>query len=163
MAVLRSPQFGAILFRASELVGQQGQDAFEQLGIPLDARKISIVLALHRHGPLSSSELADRIGHSRQLIEARLKPVVADGFLVSRIDPQDSRKRVYDFADSAKPVVADVLATMADFEIVYDEIWAELGVDLEQALKAFETALKARTLTQRLLARFPHHNPEEPE
>ncbi|WP_297733460.1 MarR family winged helix-turn-helix transcriptional regulator [uncultured Maricaulis sp.] len=156
----RSPQFGAILFRASERVGQQGQDAFSALGIPLDARKVSIVLALHRHGPLSSSELADRIGHSRQLIEARLKPVVADGFLVSRRDPRDSRKRIYDFAPAAAPIVDEIVGVMADFERVYEALWEELGIDLEQALLKFEAALAERALLERLTDRFPHHRRE---
>jgi len=153
----RSPQFGAILFRASELIGRQGAEVFDRLGIELDARKISIVLALEAYGPLSSSELSERIGHSRQVIEARLKPSVADGFFVSYTDPEDSRRRVYDFSDRARPIVERILSVMVDFEQVYDALWTELGVNLEAALVAMEAALQARDLTDRLSDAFPEY------
>ena len=153
----RSPQFGAILFRASELIGRQGVEVFDRLGIELDARKISIVRAIEAYGPLSSAELSQRIGHSRQVIEARLKPSVADGFFVSYSDPDDSRRRVYDFSDQAKPVVQRVLSVMIDFETVYENLWSELGVHLEGALLAMESALQARDLTDRLADAFPEY------
>ncbi len=75
----REPQFGAILFRASQLVGDQGVEAFDVLGIALDARWLSIVLALNARGPMTSTQLAEHIGHSRQVIESRVKPGVARG------------------------------------------------------------------------------------
>ena len=81
--MIRSPQFGAILLRASELIATQGQEVFEALNISLPANRISLVLAIHTQGPLSSTELASHIGLSRQLIESRLKQSVADGFFVS--------------------------------------------------------------------------------
>ncbi len=155
MTQLRSPQFGAILFRASELIGTQGAEVFDRLGINLDARKVSIVLALHAHGPLSSSELSDKIGHSRQVIESRLKPSVADGFFVSYPDPDDQRRRVYDFSAQARPVVQRIISVMLDFEQVYDRLWSELGVNLEAALLAMERALDSRDLTDRLSDEFP--------
>jgi DNA-binding MarR family transcriptional regulator len=157
MSQPRSPQFGAILFRASVLIGDQGAAVFERLGIGLHADKISIVLALHTHGPQSSTQLSQRIGHSRQLIETRLKPSVADGFFVSMPDPTDSRRRIYDFSDAARPEVARIIAVMLDFETVYAELWAETGIDLEAGLLAMERALDRRDLTARLADRFPQH------
>ena len=151
----RSPQFGAILFRASEVIGAQGAEVFDRLRIDLDARKVSIVLALHAHGPLSSSELSRHIGHSRQAIESRLKPSVEDGFFDSSPDPGDSRKRIYDFSDEARPVAERIVAVMLDFEQVYAALWGELGVDLEAALLAMERALSKRSLTDLLCEQFP--------
>lgn len=157
MANPRSPQFGAILFRASELIGEQGAAVFDRLGIGLHASKISIVLAISAHGPQSSSQLAERIGHSRQLIESKLKPSVADGFFISAPDPEDSRRRIYDFSEAARPEVERILAVMTEFESVYDALWAEIGVDLEASLLAMEEALLKRHLTFRLVDQFPHH------
>ncbi len=42
--MIRSPQFGAILLRASELIATQGQEVFEALNISLPANRISLVL-----------------------------------------------------------------------------------------------------------------------
>lgn len=153
----RSPQFGAVLFRATELIAEQGARAFDRLGIELPAGKISLVLAIARHGPMSSSQLADHIGHSRQLIESKLKPSVAAGYFISRPDPDDSRRRIYDFSDSARPDVDRILEVMTDFEAVYEDLWAEIGVDLEIALGAMERALGRATLSERLMETFPKY------
>lgn len=157
----RSPQFGAILFRSGELIGEQGARVFDNLGVGLHASRISIVLAIHKHGALSSSQLSRHIGVSRQLIEARLKPEVAAGFFVSAPDPKDSRKRIYDFAETSRDEVARIIAIMLDFETVYANLWDEIGVELETALLAMEAALKKRDLTQRLIAEFPEYQTQK--
>lgn len=157
MSLPRSPQFGAILFRASELIAHQGDRVFDDLGVGVGAGKISIILAINQHGPLTSTELSRRIGHSRQVIESRLKSSVADGFFVSAIDPKDSRRRIYDFSEGARPIVARVLSIMLDFEKVYDALWHEIGLDLEAGLRALERGLSRTSLTERLYREFPKY------
>lgn len=153
----RSPQFGAILFRASELIGEQGEATFRRLDVGVPAHWISIVLALNRRGPMSSTELSEHIGHSRQVIESRLKPGVKTGFFKSRIDPNDSRRRIYDLTETARPIADHTVAIMLDFETVYDRLWQELGVDLEAGLLAMERALKRQDLTARLCTEHPQY------
>ena len=140
MPKIRSPQFGAILFRASELIGVQGAEVFDRLGISLHANKISIVLALHAKGALSSTELAQHIGVSRHLIESRLKPSVKDGFFISVPEPKDPRKRLYNISAGARSEADRTVSIMIDFEQVYSTLWEEIGVELENALKLMERA-----------------------
>jgi len=147
---LREPQFGAILFRASQTIGEQGVEAFQDLGIDLDARWLSIVLALNANGPMTSTQLSAHIGHSRQVIESRVKPGVAKGVFTARPDPEDARRTVYDLGEAARPVIDRAVATMAEFEQVYDALWQEIGVDLETGLLAMEAALARRSLIERL-------------
>lgn len=160
MTKLRSPQFGAILFRASELISIQGAEVFDRLGISLHANKISIVLALHAKGALSSTELSQHIGISRQLIESRLKSSVSDGFFISLPDPKDSRKRIYNIADDARAEADRIVSVMKDFEQVYATLWQEIGVDLEGTLKLMERALGQKSLTHRLCEDFPNYDDE---
>ncbi len=160
MSDIRSPQFGAILFRASELISVQGAEVFDELGFSLHANKISIVLALHTNGAMSSTELSKHIGISRQVLESRLKGSVKDGFFTSLADPNDSRKRIYDISADARPEADRIVAIMKDFEQVYDAMWQEIGVDLEQSLKKMERALKRKPLLSRLCDDFPKYNDE---
>jgi DNA-binding MarR family transcriptional regulator len=160
MTKLRSPQFGAILFRASELISVQGSEVFDRLGISLHANKISIVLALHSKGALSSTELSQHIGLSRQLIESRLKPSVKDGFFISLPDPKDSRKRIYNISDNSRAEADRIVLVMKDFEQVYSTLWEEIGVELESALKLMERALARKALTYRLCEDFPKYYDE---
>ncbi|UTW57877.1 winged helix-turn-helix transcriptional regulator [Kordiimonas sp. SCSIO 12603] len=160
MSDIRSPQFGAILFRATELISIQGTEVFDQLGISLHANKISIVLALYTKGAMSSTELSKHIGISRQVLESRLKGSVKDGFFTSSPDGKDSRKRVYDISAAARPEAERIVAIMKDFEHVYDVMWQEIGIDLEQGVKLMERALNRQSLLYRLCDKFPKYNEE---
>lgn len=160
MSELRSPQFGAILFRASELISAQGAQVFEELGFSLHANKISIVLALYTKGAMSSTELSKHIGISRQVLENRLKGSVKDGFFTSLPDPSDSRRRIYDISPQAQPEAERIVAIMKDFEQVYDAMWQEIEVNIELGLKKMERALKRKPLISRLCDDFPKYNDE---
>ncbi|MBC3766902.1 MarR family winged helix-turn-helix transcriptional regulator [Neptunicella marina] len=157
--MIRSPQFGAILMRSAELIALQGQEVFDELDIRFPANCISIMLALYTQGPLSSSELSKHIGLSRQLIESRLKNTVQNNYFQSQPDEHDSRKRVYIIAPNAMAEAQQIVAIMQDFEKVYDTLWNEVGVDLEQALKAMEKGLAKRSLLHRLYDQSPHLEP----
>ena len=158
MTELRSPQFGAILYRATELISAQGAEVFDRLGISLHANKISIVLAINAKGAMSSTEIARHIGISRQLIESRLKGSVDDGFFSQRPDPNDSRKKIYDIADAFKAEADRIVSIMKDFEEVYAELWEEIGVDLEEGVKMMEKALSRTSLEHRLCRAFPEYS-----
>jgi len=108
------------------------------LGISLHANKISIVLAINARGALSSTEISQHIGISRQLIESRLKSSVEDGFFIQSQDPRDSRKKIYDISEGSRAEAARIVSIMTDFETVYATLWAEIGVDLEAGLKSME-------------------------
>lgn len=154
---LRTPQFGAILFRAAELIGNQGVETLDRLGVDFDARKTSVLLTLHANGAQSSTELSRKIGHSRQLIESRLKPLLADDFLVEQQDPRDARRRIYDFSEDARVTVDRIVSIMTDFESVYESLWEEIGGDLEKLVLGMEQALKKKTLIDRLVEQFPDY------
>jgi len=160
MKNLRSPQFGAILFRASEVIAKQGGDVFNTLGFAIPASRISIVLAINKNGPCSSTSLSEHIGISRQLIESRLKAGVKDGTFITMVDKKDTRKRIYDFAENIKEEVQRIIEIMINFETVYEELWKEMGVDLESSLLLMEKALKKYSLEERLLNEFPKYNQE---
>ena len=147
---VRSPQFGAILFRCAELIGDQGSAAVREVGIDFNGRHTSIVLALNRLGPSSSGEIADHIGLSRQLIESRLKAMLATKQLRSFACETDGRKKLYDFNENWRETAARICHHMGDFEAVYTDLWNEIGVDIEQAVLVLERILKTKSLSARL-------------
>jgi len=163
MTELRSPQFGAILYRSSELISIQGAKVFDLLGISLHANKISIVLALNSKGAMSSTQISQHIGISRQLIESRLKSSVKDGFFTQFQDPNDSRKKIYDISEGSRNEAARIISIMKDFEQVYSTLWNEIGIDLEVGLKLMERALSRTSLEHRLCKEFPQYSEEMDE
>lgn len=146
----RSPQFGAILFRCAELIGDQGSEAVREAGIDFNGRHTSIVLALNRLGPSSPCEIADHTGLSRQLIESRLKAMLVTKQLRCFDSETDGRKKLYDFSEKWRKSAAEICHHMGDFEAVYADLWNEIDVDLEQAVLALERILKTKSLSARL-------------
>lgn len=149
--------FGMQLRRLSDLVGEQGREAFWRTGLALDAKLNSITTALFEYGALSSTEIAKITGLSRQLVESRLKKLEQADYVVSHISPEDPRKRLFEVSTSREAEIECAVATIVDFEKVYDALWDEIGVDLSDAVDKLERALRSRDLTDRLCDCFPKY------
>lgn len=144
--------------RVTDLVLEQSRQVFRKTGIELDAKMTSIITLIHLAGePLTSTTLAAKTGLSRQLVESRLRRLVADGYLKVAPDPADLRKRLYRISAEKAPDVDRVLASIADFEDVYEIIWVELGTDLQQGLRDLEAMLETKSLLVRLAELKPRY------
>ena len=156
MSTITSNIFGMRIRRAADVIGEQGREAFWRTGINLDAKLTSVVISLYEKDGQTSSELAVT-GLSRQLVEARLKQLQKDGYVVSQRSSADARKRTYSLTHSRREEIDRVVATMLDFEKVYEELWKEIGVDLADAISKLEQALHAKPLLARLCNEFPQY------
>jgi DNA-binding MarR family transcriptional regulator len=141
--------------RVTDLVLEQSRQAFWQSGIMLDAKMISIITLIHQSGPATSTALSEQTGLSRQLVESRLRRLVTDEYLQETQDPRDLRKRMYSIAQKKIPDVSQAVAMVADFEVVYEALWAELGMDLHRGIRDLEAALKTKSLIARLAEQKP--------
>lgn len=151
--------FGLKVRRLSDTIGQQGRDTYDALGIVIDAKLNSLILALKGHKGATSTELSSQTGLSRQLVEARLLKMMQHGLVDSEADCRDARRRVYRLTENASELAQEVSAVMKNFESVYDTMWAEIQVDLDEAIEKAEQALKERSLIHRYLDQFPHEQP----
>lgn len=147
--------FGLKARRFADIIGKQGRDAYDALGIAIDAKLNSLILALKRHKGATSTELSSQTGLSRQLVEARLLKMMQQGLVESEADCRDARRRVYRLTENASELAQEVSAVMKNFESVYDAMWAEIQVDLDEAIEKAEQALKERSLIYRYLDQFP--------
>jgi DNA-binding MarR family transcriptional regulator len=149
--------FGLRIRRATDLIGEQGREAFWRTGLALDAKLISIVVALYENGALSSSDIARKTGLLRQLVEARLRTLQKDGYVQSSINADDRRKRMFELTAENAPEVEKAVCMMRDFEQVYEALWAEIGVDMSTAIAKLEQALLAKPLLARLCDEHPSY------
>ena len=156
MGAITANIFGMRIRRAAEIIGEQGREAFWRTGIDLDAKLTSVVISLYEKDSQTSSELA-ATGLSRQLVERRLKQLEKDGYVTSQRSGADARKRTYSLTQSRREEIDRVVATMLDFEKVYEELWKEIGVDLGDAIIKLEQALHTKPLLARLCQEFPQY------
>ncbi|WP_428407781.1 MarR family transcriptional regulator [Hyphococcus sp.] len=157
MDVLSENLFGLQMRRVSDLIGEQGREVFWRSGIALDAKLISLVIALYEQDEQSSSELAAFTGLSRQLVESRLKTLEAEAYVKSAVSREDARKRVFSLSRRKRAEIEEAVDMMRDFEAVYDALWREIGVDMSEAVLKLERALHAKPLLARLCQEFPQY------
>ncbi len=149
--------FGMRLRRASDLIKEQGREAFWRTGIDLDAKFTSVLISLYENDRQTSSELANT-GLSRQLVESRLKQMEKNGYITSQRSADDGRKRTYSLSKKYQHEFDRAYETMIDFEKVYEELWREIGIDMGDAISKLEKALHAKPLLSRLCTEFPQYN-----
>lgn len=157
MSTLLARMFGLKAKRLAETIGQQGRDAYDALGIKVNAKMNSMVLALMELDAATSTELAKRTGLSRQLVESRIRQLEGAGHVTSDVDPNDARRRLYRLSAAHAPTFKAVHDVMTDFEDVYEELWEEIGVDVSDAISRMEQALARSTLTERLCHVHPKY------
>ncbi len=147
--------FGLQAKRFADLIGEQGRNAYALLGIDVDAKWNSLIMALSEQDGATSTELAARTGLSRQLVESRIGKMEAANLIVSEVDAADARRRLYRINPGQKKLIAEVHRAMANFEKVYNALWKEIGIDMAEAVHKAEQALLKRPLDQRYADMFP--------
>ena len=74
--------------------------------------------------------------------------------VVSEVDPQDARRRIYRLNLEHKQTFDAVFEAMENFEAVYEALWKEIGVDLSEAITKAETAPRQQPLNSRYAAMY---------
>ncbi len=161
MTTLLNRMFGLKAKRLADLIGQQGRDAYDALGIKVDAKLNSMVLGLMELEAATSTELAKRTGLSRQLVESRIRQLENAGQVTSDVDPEDARRRLYRLSKHHAQSFAAVMEVMTDFEDVYEALWEEIGVDVSDAISRMERALERSSLTERLCHVHPKYQKQK--
>jgi|GEM_PF-450181 len=147
--------FGLHAKRLADLIGEQGRDAYDLIGVAVDAKWNSLIMALAEGDGATSTELAARTGLSRQLVEHRIRKMTDAKLITSEVDKEDARRRLYRINPRQKKLVQDVHDAMAKFEKVYSALWKEIGIDGGEAILRIESALLAKPLDQRYAGMFP--------
>ncbi|MEP9385928.1 MarR family transcriptional regulator [Mesorhizobium sp. KR9-304] len=99
------------------------------------------VLLAARDRPASSTELASKLGVTKQAVSKVLEPMDAAGLIRRSADPQDARMKIVELAPRGKRLLATV-------ERIYAEIEAEWG----EAVGAEAIELTRSYLTEIVLA-----------
>lgn len=106
------------------------QNALKQKGWPTITRAQSLVFVNIGEGVTRPSDIASRVGVTRQAIHQTINELVEMGFLQLEPDPRDRRAKV----------------------VVFTETGAKIGGDAVDALQQIEQSLSSRIGVERVLA-----------
>ncbi len=137
-------------------VGQFYAMLYDQMEVCLELRDVrlpgyatSIVQTLFHGGPLSISELAQRLELSHQLASQRVKWLVGAGLATMEAGANDRRLRIVTLTDAGSAEADKLQDFLVLLEASYSDLFDEIGLDAHRAILDARAALAARPLATR--------------
>jgi DNA-binding MarR family transcriptional regulator len=138
------------LRRASELILEGSSAALRAQGFSAPARAGSTLLLLRANGPTGVTEIAYRLRLSHPLIIKLTAALAGAGLVENRTDPLDSRRRLIALTEKGLEEAERFDAFLRRLAGTFEEMFAESGADLFDAVERFEQAAGARPIAERL-------------
>ena len=160
MAQLGLPFLAHRLRRAAETFRDGYGEWLPEAGVVAPARGLSTMLLLDEKGPSGVVEIAARIRFSHPLVIRLGRDLEAAGLVAIANDAADGRKRVLSLTSQGKADVKRIRAACARIARAFDELSAEIGVDLMDVIARLEGAEVRSPFSDRLrrAARWPDHD-----
>lgn len=133
----------------SLLIEEQVVPVFKELGIIVPVRSCSLLTALADLEVASAADLAKYLGQSHQLVLQKIPALTRLNLLRRQVDPADKRRKVFRLTTAGMNQIQRIGQYSAFFESAYEELNAELGIDLFQIISRAIATLEERGLLER--------------
>jgi DNA-binding MarR family transcriptional regulator len=149
MTELNRTFLGRLSEQLSDLIEQQSAEVFARAGIVIPVKSSSLMGAVARLGPVSIADLVRALDRSHQLIQQKMRKLLALGLVSQRPDPDDQRANLIELTDKGRAQLALLDALDGEFVRAYAEMEADAGPVFDAIDRAI-VALKARPLIERM-------------
>lgn len=149
MTELNRTFLGRLSEQLSDLIEQQSAQVFERAGIVIPVKSSSLMGAVARLGPVSIADLVRALDRSHQLIQQKMRKLLALGLVSQRPNPDDQRANLIELTDKGRAQLALLDALDGEFVRAYAEMEADAGPVFDAIDRAI-IALKARPLIDRM-------------
>ena len=139
---------GLLLGQLVDRLVEEGAGPAEAAGIRAPLRTFSMMMLLAR-ADQSVTELARRLGVTHAAVIKTSRALNRLGFLARGDDPGDARRKPLTLTAAGRDEAARIQAFMDRTNAVYAELFAESGMDVFAAAKAFEVALDRKGFAAR--------------
>lgn len=140
-----------VVRRVSQRIAAAGDFYMRETGVSAAATSTAILAFVARREEAPLADIAQALGYTHQAVAKAMDLLEREGLVESRASNKDLRKRLVSLTRKGKHEAKLVDAVAERAAEVFDEVFAEIGVDIFSALRAFETALDRRPLEGRLL------------
>lgn len=141
---------GSRLRRVSEALTSEATGIYADYGLDFHPRWYPVFyLVGHRPG-LSSTEVAEQIGHTHASVSQIAKELVKSGLLAMAPDRQDRRRRLLTLTPAGRYVLPLLRAQTDDVRRAMRALLGEAQANLWEALTSFEQQLQQRSLRSRV-------------
>lgn len=149
MTELNRTFLGRLSEQLSDLIEQQSAQVFDRVGIVIPVRSSSLMGAIARLGPVSIADLVRALDRSHQLIQQKMRKLLALGLVSQRPDPGDQRANLIELTDKGREQLALLDGLDDEFHRAYAEMEADAGPVFDAIDRAI-VLLKSRPLIDRM-------------
>jgi N-acetylglutamate synthase-like GNAT family acetyltransferase/predicted transcriptional regulator len=146
---------GSRLRRMSGVFTDEARQVFSLYGVGLDPKWFPVFYVLARRTDgLSTTEIAEEIGHSHASVSQIVKAMCAEGLVSTSRTAEDARVNLIRLSDSGRAVTPRLYEQCSDVGEAIDELLAEAHSDLWHALAEVEHLLEEKPLYRRVKERY---------
>ena len=127
------------LKRVSDAMLHDGRRMYKQLGYDIEPNWFVIFKLLEKHGELTVTEIADKIGFAHPSVIAIVNKMLKSGYLTEKKSPTDSRKRIL-----------SLTAKAADKLPEFEKIWDAGTAGVKRMLETTDAFAFLETLEDRI-------------
>jgi DNA-binding MarR family transcriptional regulator len=138
------------LRRLSERFLAGARDWLPQMGVTIPANALSTVLLLAEAGPLAVTDIAQRLRFSHPMIIGLVRDLEAAGAVRTYADHADRRRRLTALTPAGEAQARAIRTANAALARAYDQLGAEVGVDLLVLVEALDRACDQAPFDARL-------------
>lgn len=146
---------GARTQALSDLIVEQGCAMLESKGLQTNARAVSIVLTLHKYGPLPLTKLASHLNQPHQLTAQRLSYIEQAKLVQRKPDPKDARRSVLHLTARGRKEAELLLFVLEEASQAFITMFDEIGCDLLTSVNNAIDALQSKPLLVRMSENSP--------
>lgn len=149
MTELNRTFLGRLSEQLSDLIEQQSAQVFERAGIIIPVKSSSLMGAIARLGPVSIAELVRAMDRSHQLIQQKMRKLLALGLVSQRPSPDDQRVNLIELTELGR----EQLTLLDGLDDAFQRAYAEMETDAGPVFDAIDRAiisLKSRPLIDRM-------------
>ncbi|GIF13413.1 MarR family winged helix-turn-helix transcriptional regulator [Actinoplanes teichomyceticus] len=111
------------------------------------------LIKLHRHGPMTISELAAAVGRTHSALSQKVSAMRAAGWVRTEAGP-DARTKTVALTGKAERIAGRLAAEWRATEAAVAEIDAELPYPMTRVVRDIEAALRRKSFRDRIVAKL---------
>ncbi len=136
--------------RLLEILSDQGDRYLKNAGLSFPARANLTILLIDEGENISIADITNELKQPHQLVAQRVSLLIDRGLVSKLSDPQDGRRNILKLTKKGRKEVAILRERLEDAICAFDDLFAEIGVDLNLALEKAVAAFSAVPLEDRV-------------
>lgn len=150
---LRAAFIGNRLQRLVDLISEQGDQLLQQERLGFRAAACSTLLLLNEGTGMTIADVARRLSQPHQLVAQRTQALIKRGLLERVDDPDDARRKILSLTQTGRSQTQRLLRILDQSAQAFNQLQAELGLDIFALADQLQGALKQRPLSARIADR----------